>query len=238
MDLMTRYCCSYCDKRFHYKEFYDKHRIACEFFTQNRKQRLLQLECYEKLPTQDEMFQLLQHLTLKCQTLAEEVEKLKKSAFSIRKKNIDLFLDTLKPSMTFDDWIKLFEIDTKCITEIFNGNLTDGIIHCIRVRMDKNGTVIPIRAIKEKPGVIYIFEEDDETHLHKWNVCSNDKLSYMVDNIIHEVGKFYCNWKIEQHNIDMDTELSYMAKISGLKSNKNKQLQEVKSWIISQYNNV
>lgn len=231
---MTQYCCGSCDKRFHYKEFYDNHRIACNFFSQNRKRRLQKQECYEKLPTQHEMFQLLQHLTLKCQFLTEEVDKLKKCAFSTRKKTADMILETLKPPIIFNEWIKFFKIDTKCITEIVNGNLTDGIIHCIHVSMNENETVIPIHAFKEKPGIIYIFEEDDETQLYKWNVCSNDKLSYMVENIIHEIGKFYCIWKEEQTNIDMDTELSYMVKISGLKSNKNKQLQEIKSWIISQ----
>jgi hypothetical protein len=107
---MTQYCCNCCDKMFHYKEFYDNRRIACNFFSQNRKQRLLQQDSYEKLPTQEEMFQLLQHLTLKCQTLTEEVDKLKKCAYSTRKRNTDVMLDNLKPSILFDEWIKLFYV--------------------------------------------------------------------------------------------------------------------------------
>lgn len=229
---MTQYCCTFCDKKFHYKEFYDNHRIACEFFSRNRKQRLREIDGYEIMPTQEEMFHLLQHLTFKCQTLTEEVDKLKKSVFSSRKKTTEMILDSVKPTLSFEEWNKCFKINHKCITEIFNGTLTDGIISCIKDRINEIGIVLPIQSFKEKQGTIHIFEEDEETQLCKWNICSNDKLSFMIEIIIHEIGRFYCIWKEEQTNIDTDTELSYMVKISGIKINKNKQLHDVKTWIL------
>ena len=234
---MTKYSCNSCSKKFHYKEFYDNHRIACEFFSQSRKQLICHQESNEKLPLQEEMFKLLQHLTLKCEALTDEVDKLKKCAFISNKKTCESLLDKLKPSITFTEWVESIVVENDCITETFNHKLTDGIIKCIHNKIEENNSeqvVVPIRAFKAKPGVLFIFEKNEENKF-EWTAFSNEKLGSMIEIIRHEIGKFYCIWKENQRSIDMDTEMLYLMKISGLKVNKNKQFQDVKSWIISHY---
>ena len=87
---------------------------------------------------------------------------------------------------------------TICITEIFNHNLTDGIIKCIRNKIEENDielNVVPIRAFKEKQGILFIFEVNEEKQLCEWVTCSNEKIISMIEIVRHEIGKFYCIWK-------------------------------------------
>lgn len=236
---MTKYCCNFCDKKFHYNEFYENHRVACEFFSQNRKQNTHQTECQENLPSQDEMFKLLQHLSLKCQTLSEEVDKLKKISLTTVKKTTENKLLNLKPSVTFESWFKSLRANHDCITEVLIMNLTDGIIKCVKQLIDDENSTLPIQSFQDKPGVLYIYEEDNETQLCKWVVCTNDKIQHMVDLTRHEIVKFYCGWKETQPVVDTDTEMHNLCKISGLKINNNKQTHEFKNWLIeyaSRYN--
>ena len=234
---MTQYSCICCDKKFHFKEFYDNHRVACEFFNQDRRQRIHNSEISEKMPSQEEMFRLLQHLSLKCQILTEEVDKLKKCSTVSRRKTTESLLEVLKPNTTFDEWTKSFIVNDDCIQEIRNKNLTDCIIKCIlnKINNEIDTDVAPLRSFKEKNGVVYIYQEDEESQLCKWVACSNDKLSLMIEMIKHEISRAYCSWREKQTNIDMDVEMMYLVKISGLKNNKNKQLQDIKTSIISHY---
>ena len=234
-EVMTQYSCICCDKKFHFKEFYDNHRVACEFFSQNRRKRIQTMEINEKIPSQEEMFRLLQHLSLKCQILTEEVDKVKKTSSISRKKSTESLLETLKPKVTFDEWVASFDVKDDCIQEICNKNLTDAIIKCIQDSFVDENNVAPIRSFKENPGIIFIYQEDEQNQLHKWIVCSNEKLSSMIEIIKHEISKVYCVWREKQNDIDIDLEMMYLVKISGLKNNKNKQLHEVKSSIIAYY---
>jgi hypothetical protein len=189
------------------------------------------------MPTREEMFRLLQHLSLKCQILSEEVDKLKKCSSVSRKKTTESLLELLRPDITFDEWCGSFRVEDDCIQEICDKNLTDGIIKCIqdKINDENDNDISPLRSFKEKPGMIFIYQEDEESQIHKWVVCSNDKLYSMIEMIKHEISRAYCAWREKQTNIDMDIEMMYLVKISGLKNNKNKQLQDIKSSIISYF---
>jgi hypothetical protein len=184
------------------------------------------------------MFKLLQHLTLKCEALTYEVDKLKSCACKLRKKTCELLLEGIKPSVSFTKWVKSIVVENNCITETFNNNLTDGIIKCIRNKIEDNDSkqvIVPIRAFKEKPGVVFIFEKNEDNESYEWTVSSNEEIASMIKIIRHEIGKFYCIWKESQRSFGIETEMLYLTKLSGLKVNKNKQFQDVKSWIINYY---
>jgi hypothetical protein len=98
------------------------------------------------MPSQEEMFRLLQHLSLKCQILTEEVDKLKTSSSISRRKTTESLLESLKPNITFNEWAKSFIVNDDCIQEICNKNLTDGIIKCILNKInDENDTDVELQ---------------------------------------------------------------------------------------------
>lgn len=68
--------CIYCEKTFSFQDLYEKHHIVCEFFYQGRRQRHRNIECIEKIPSAQELFELVQHLALKNKMLIERVTRL------------------------------------------------------------------------------------------------------------------------------------------------------------------
>jgi hypothetical protein len=227
------YSCPSCDKKFHFKRFFDNHRIACDFFNQTRK--IQHSDNDEQIPSKEDMFKLLQHLSLRCHLLTEDVEKLKRCAVSSNKKTVESILDSIKPIMTFDEWTKTISVCNDCITEIFNKNLTDGIIKCITDRIEYEDTdfILPLRSFK---GALYAYLEDEETYLRKWILCPIKKFNSMIEIIKHEIVKFYCDWKEVQNPMHRDIEMAYLTKITGLKINKNKQSIDIRTWLTTHIN--
>jgi hypothetical protein len=228
------YSCSSCDKKFHYKGFFDNHRIACDFFNQTRKTQ--HSDSDEQMPSKEEMFKLLQHLSFKCHLLTEDVEKLKKCAFSSNKKSVESILDSIKPLITLDEWVKTITICNDCMTEIFDKNLTDGIIKCIsdRIECEDTSFILPLRSFK---GMLYAYLEDEETSLCKWILCPIKKFNSIIEIIKHEIVKFYCDWKENQSSMHREIEMAFLTKITGLKINKNKQSIDIRTWLTTYINN-
>jgi hypothetical protein len=225
--------CIYCDKVFNFKEVYDKHTPACEYFFQNRRQRHRDIECIEKLPSPQEMFQLVQHLTSQVKILTQDVDRLKKNSnYSIKKKTNEYLLKANTPTQLFDDWIVLFTVNNKHLEEIFKYTLTDGIKLCFSDRISNEGLqTIPIRAFKEKVGIIYVYTNlGDTTRQNSWEICSNEQLIRMIDLIGHEISKTFCN--LEQ-TIDLEQQFERLIKVTGTKINKDRQKLDLKSWILS-----
>ena len=225
--------CEYCDKHFNFKELYDKHRVACEFFYQSRRQRHREIESIEKLPSQQELFHLVQSLALQCKILTEKVSKLEANSTYHIKRNANGFLQNAPvPKELFEIWIKKFEINLKHLKEIFEYNLTNGIKKCLSDRISNEGlTNIPIRAFKEKPGVLYIFTETDNKG--NWIVCPKETFSIIIDEVNNEIIRVFCQWQSDQEEFDYDRQIACSTKISGLKINKERQIVDIKAHILS-----
>lgn len=224
------YCCSFCDKKFHYKHFFDNHRIACEFFSQTRKLHYNDED--EIMPSNKDMFKLLQHLSLKCHILTNDIEKLKECAFQSNKKTAESILNNVTPLISFDSWIKTFKVDNDCILETLNNDSTDGIIKCVRdsIQCKDSNFIIPILSIK---GILYAYVLDENTNVCKWDICTTKIIDYFIEFIKHEIVKFFCHWKDKQPSMDCDTEMMYLTKVTGSRINRNKQNITIKNWLVS-----
>jgi len=225
--------CIYCDKVFSFKSVYDNHIPACEYFFQNRRQRHRDIESIEILPSPQELFQLVQHLSLQVKTLTDEVDRLKKNnSYSIKKKTTDYLTKASIPQYTFDDWMVAFPVTENHLHEIFKYTLTDGIKMCLNERIINEGPdKIPIRAFKEKTGFIYIYTNlGDKERQKSWEICTNDQLMHMIELIGHEISKKYCNL---EPVADMEEQFERLIKVTGTRINKEKQRTDLKSWLLS-----
>lgn len=227
--------CIYCDKSFSFKDIYDKHTVVCEFFYQGRRQRHRNIECIEKIPSPQEMFELLQHLTYQNKILTEKVNRLETNHHYRIKKNADDFLkNSPVPGKTFNEWIKSFQVKMAHLEEIFQFNLTDGMKKCLDHRITSEGLkAIPIRSFKEKPGILYIYTDEKESN--SWEICSDETFRHMIELLEHEITKSFCQWtkNQEENSIDKETEMCYLLKITGVKINKDRQKSDLKSWLLS-----
>jgi hypothetical protein len=244
---MERFTCAYCDKYFMFKLIYEQHQPACEYFHQNRYQRQRNIESIEKLPSPQELFHLVQTLTLQNKIFAEKISRLEaNSAHRIKRNAIGFLQKAPIPKEMFNSWIKIFEIKQNYLDEIFENNLTSGMKKCLSDRICNEGlTNIPLRAFKEKPGILYIYTDQNEEKItdpnkmneKSWKVCSKETFAKLIDEMNNKITIFYVQWENEQENerIDLfsDKHLLCGLKVLGSKINKERQKVDIKSYILS-----
>lgn len=219
--------CLFCDKHFNFKDIYEKHRVTCEYFFQNRRQRHRQIESIEKLPSHEELFGLVQSLALQCKTLSDKVLSLESSkSYHIRKSVLCFLQNQPRPSEKFEVWIKNFLITEIHLNEIFEYNLTNGIKRCITDRINDEGLKkIPIRGFSEKVNMLYIYDGNSESG---WSICSKESFCNMIDEVNNAVIRCFCRWQTEQDEIDYEKQISCSIKVNGSKINKEKQYIDIK----------
>jgi hypothetical protein len=169
---------------------------------------------------------------LQVKSLTEEVTRLKNNGNLRIKNNVKHYLKkSSPPKLLFEEWINTFIVEIQHLEEVFQFNLTDGIKKIIKDRILLEGIQsIPLRAFKEKIGVIYIFtKEGNEEKNGSWEVCTNEKFGSMIDCISHEFTRRFCSFQI----IDEETKFSYLTKITGSKINKDRQKSDLKSFTVS-----
>ena len=101
---MSNHNCVYCSRHFKFKDIYEKHSIMCEFFYKAKRDKDRDLEEIEYMPTQQEMYKLVRHLTMQCAGLQKEVDKLKQNAgVRTRKIVVDKLNSIENPAMSFEN---------------------------------------------------------------------------------------------------------------------------------------
>ncbi len=180
----TTYACSTCKSVFKTKTLCTKHQLYCGTLSAMRTKTtgaavIQTVEDDTLLPTQRELFMLLQELTLKHAKLHDEMEELKKWAkragtvnqngvsvpFTIskyKKQNTEEWLNEnarLEASNTFVRWYTGIEVSQKDLEVLFSSDLATAMAHVvIEVIKTASLDVIPLRSYEGKAGIFHIFE--------------------------------------------------------------------------------
>lgn len=267
---MNTIYCNYCNKTWKYKKDYDKHFTCCEFFYRIRR---TPMDDYgNRLPTQTELFRLVQELTLKCARLEQDVSRIKNSV-CIRQKKI--IMDCLNhpdqtPQITFYEWRKSIHLNINCILSaydksemmnhwsvirnpflfrIFCRDLVDGIKyllqHVIANNRMENPTLLPIRCFTQKANVFYIYV-GNEDHLKtpkknsEWKIMTAEEFETMIVGISQLFVREFIQWKqenadcIDEEDSRKDAYGTYMTRVNGLSSVKERGMTEIRKWLFSE----
>ena len=71
--------CKFCNREYKEKFNHDRHAQTCEFLSKTRREQDNEIDRFEKLPTQKEMFLLIQELSRRITKLEKENSQLKGS---------------------------------------------------------------------------------------------------------------------------------------------------------------
>jgi hypothetical protein len=219
------YQCCFCKREYKEKFNYDRHKVCCEFLCKSRREQLNELDQIEKLPTQKEMYMLIQELALRNEKLEKEIAKLKQ----VQKQKINI-LEWLNspnnpnnPMMHFNEWIsKVVFPEIKNLLEIvYQTNLSTGLMNLFQniIKMDDLNK-LPIRAYENKSNTFYIFQEKEGGF--EWKIITNDEFNKILSKISHQfIVQFKNNWfipnqeKIEHDENYKDMYVNYYKSILG-----------------------
>ena len=178
-----------------------------------------------------EMQQMLQTLTDQYKLLKEEIQEIKLQK-PRNKKDIISFLNSMSLNSSiifFEDWLNYINVNELHLQKVFSSDLTEGIKKCLfDLIMNQTIELLPIRSFKEKPGCLYIYSKKTKT----WEILTIEYFQFCIDFIIQQFSKAYIIY--QSNNIfEDDLGLTYFIKISGTKIKKEKQLLEIKMFLIS-----
>jgi hypothetical protein len=251
--------CKYCEKNFVFKDIYEQHLLTCNFFYKKHKEKDRKQDIdNDYLPSQREMYRLIQYLAIKCDKLEKEMQKIKTKSNITCKNDILHVLNLNAPSICFKDWLKNIQITKLELQEVFNENLTHGIKFYFENQIDKELLNFPLRAFKEKPNTLFMFvgtqectnstkkPKKKETALFKeivshnknsWETMTNEDFEKMINLIIHKYIVEFSLWQENNEhlfkNSDKEKIMNYMLKIHNIKVNETKQKTEIKKWLVA-----
>ena len=184
------------------------------------------------LKSMQEMRQMLETLTRQYTLLKEEIQEIKKSQKPRNKKDIISFLNSMLQQHSivfFEDWLNSISINNVYLQKVFSSDLTEGIKNCLLdLIINQPIDLLPLRSFKEKPGYLYIHSK--KTKL--WEILTMESFQSCIDLIIQQFVKAYIIYQNE-NILEDDLGLIYFIKISGTKIKKEKQLLELKLFLIS-----
>lgn len=197
------YRCSTCLKSYTSKILYDRHTIACLFLSKSEKERNLDFERQQDIPTTEQLYELVKTLLIEQEKMKKEIEKLKKYNYS-KKKQIDVFEylnKNIKPIQTYRDWIKTLQFtndDLKILLEETYLNTMHKYFENLFGNIDEENNILPIRAFTEKQNILYIYdfvENDNENKELKWIKLNEDHWKLLIKHISKLVFDKFKEWQ-------------------------------------------
>lgn len=238
---MTNHNCQYCNRSYKEKFNYDRHLLCCEFVFKSRREQNNEIDLLGPVPTQREMYQLIQHMSIRIDKLEKENTRLRQ--VTTRKYNILEQLNSPdnieRMNMTFSEWIKqhiLPEVHNS-LQKVYNIDLLEGVKDVIIRAINKFDLfMIPIRTFDNSTS-FYIFNADKE-NTKKWikiPIADLDKYLRRISNQFLYDFKQY--WYDEHSNLIETTEkyndlyLDYHGKMLGGKISEDTLFQKVRKHI-------
>lgn len=245
--------CIHCSRNFKFKNLYDSHVLTCEFFHKPRRERIREIESFERLPNPQEMYKLIQHLMSETAQLKQEVAKLKISA-NVRKTRLIVdWLNSPKnpvPEKTFQEWYKSIVVLRTYVEHVYNSDLAEGIKMMINEALTDKTQLLPIRAFTNKPNVIYIYshkrpeESQGDATLEnewtkEWTAISTADFEKWISYLSRIMLREFCVMqkenmvKIFSNDDEKEKNIVFMMKMNGGKTSDEQRAREIKKWLFT-----
>jgi len=212
------YNCKHCNREYKEKFNHDRHIQTCEFLSKSKREQDNEIDAFEKVPTQREMFLLIQELSIRINKLEKENALLKNSVKGREKRKFsDILLQIPKPSMELNSWVLiLLDSVDQYLDTVFKKDLCRATIDLFVKTIDDKVNEIPLRAYDIKPNALYTYDSE------KWIQLSNEDFDKILARISHrflvEFNRCWCivnKEKIEKTEEYQKMYTEYYLKILG-----------------------
>lgn len=207
--------CRFCSKKFTRKIYYDRHILVCELLCKTSKERSLDAEETEDIPTIRKLYGIIMEMSIKYKKLEEKVDELSKYV-DTKKKKIDIieWLNiTYKTGVPFQEWMNQIKVERKHLEYIFDKDYVYGAVELLREfieRQREDDLEVPIRCFEQKENTFYIFDEDS-----KWVEMQYSQFDKMIDFISKQFLHEFVVWQNEnKHRMEDDSySILYMKNV-------------------------
>lgn len=206
------YQCPYCKRGYKEKFNISNHISICRFIQLSRREQTNEVEqINEELPTQHELFRIIQNLSLRIDKLEKDNTKLK---YHNKKPNMIELLNTRTPPISvFKDWVNNFILPKvgKYMEVLYKQNLIESISLLIEeVIGEKNKEdVYPICSFSNKPLIIYVYRENIKGKI-LWEQMTNQEFEQLIKQITARyLCEFLKGWYAKHETLILENETYY-----------------------------
>jgi hypothetical protein len=172
------FCCTYCQRNFQRKIYFDRHVIACQYLSKTSNERKLETEELSDTPSVRALYDVVLALAAKCNALEAKLTDLSKwTNIAKQKLNITDWLNATYPAgQNYQDWFNLLPVTSEDLLVLFETNYAQGVVHVLKAQLKQEDR--PLRAYTNKENTFYIKQEA------QWILCTDEtftKLMYLLD---------------------------------------------------------
>ena len=221
----NKLCCNICNKQYTNKTSLDKHKILCDYTIKSKRERKIDLEEVEDIPSHYQLAKIVQELTLNKIKMEEKMKKMEEKIANLtnskkRKLNIVLWLTTnIVPTIGFLEWVNTSLTVKSTHFEILMENTIFYTIHQIFEEnlLENTDFIYPITCFLQKNGIFYICEKQSDGS-PEWRKLIVDDMILILNTIQKNLIKELTKWKLKnQHKFDDDSKLSILFNKSVIK---------------------
>lgn len=237
--ISNNHSCIYCDRAFRFKDLYEQHRVTCEYFYKEKKEKDREQEIFETLPSPQETYKLIQSLMLKCNQLEKEVGELKRVSNTRIKKKVSESISHM-PSDSWKEWMKRTNINDIHLQRVYKEDLLEGIKYYISDLIRETGAnELPFYSSKETPNILFVYSVFEESSKSHWKKVNANEFEKAINEIAHRFLQEFTKMqnenidKICSNNEEREKNIVFMMKINTMKTTTEKRSNEIKKWLIS-----
>lgn len=216
---MSGHTCNWCNRTYREQFNFDRHFLCCQFLHRTRRQRNNEIDIEnDPLPSQRDMYSLLQDLVLRVNTLEGENRRYKQ--LLTRKVNIiDWLNNNTPPPMIFSRWLSdiVFPFVKDNLNIVFQNDLLKGIMATLDSALASMDTdQIPLRAFSGRNTAFYIFDHNkQEAEPPRWYKLTSQEFDKYLAKIDHQFlvdfnRYWYCAFK-ERMEVDESYKDKYIT---------------------------
>jgi hypothetical protein len=221
--------CSHCAKEYTKKSSLVKHQLLCEFLHRTKREKQIDNEESNDLPSYTELVYIVQELAYKNSQVEKKLAELENQAamqYKKRKINVDEWLNqNVNPPYTYAEMLSHLNIGPDHVKMLFEMKLIPIICNILETDLVKSAC--PVYCVKN---TLYCYK-DEAT---KWVELDKKGLVQLLNNIHQKVLTELCSWRA--NNLDkLDTNdklsISYnqsMIKLMDVDFNQDVNLNKIK----------
>jgi hypothetical protein len=230
--------CPYCAKEYSRKSSLDKHVLLCDFLQKSKKEKNLDIQETDNLPSYKELVMIVQELAVKNKKLEEKLVHFEKWVETKKKKiNVKQWLNQhVIPQTTFAVWCQQIQVTQQHLHYLFESTIHETVNRIMNdQRVANPEVVLPIYAFDQKNNVFYICAENGESQTREWTEMTNTNFSTILIKIQQRLLQEMDKWRtqnIQQINSNekmTDVYNKTIMKLMNINSTQDGTMSKIKS---------
>jgi hypothetical protein len=212
----NKFVCILCNKKYTKKSSFENHRILCDYRLKSKREKLIESEESQDMPTYNELVKIVNLLSCKFVKMEEKIEKLQKAAYTKGKK-IDILnwlnINNITPDLDFMSWVDIkFIISKHHLEYLMEDNIYKTVQTIFEDAFNDPNFTYPIKCFTQKVGIFYIYEQQDDSNETTliWKKMELKHMIALLGKIQKNLISYLLSWKNEnksKFDDDDDTRL-------------------------------